>query len=136
MEKRNYELMLILSGTLTDEKRGELITKFQKMASDKTAVEKWGMRRFAYPIQYRNEGFYVLMHFVANADKVAEMTKLFNITDGVVRYLFIVKDEKQIAADAARKAMKRERIAREGATEDAPKPVRAPRTPKEEEAKA
>ena len=104
---RNYECMLIISASVSEEKRGELISKFSKMASSKTSVEKWGLKKFSYPIQKRNEGFYVLMHFQADSTKVAEMTRLMNITDGIVRFMFVEKNEKQVAADEARRAAKR-----------------------------
>jgi len=99
--------MMIISSSVSEEKRGDLITKFSKMASPKTTVEKWGIKKFAYPIDKRGEGFYVLMHFAAESDKVAEMTKLMNITDGIVRFMFVAKDDKQLAADEARRNAKR-----------------------------
>jgi len=107
--KKNYELMMIISSKVADAEKTELINKFSKMASPKTTVEKWGIKKFAYPIQYRNEGFYVLMHFEADADKIEEMTKIFNITDGIVRFMFVAKNEKMIASDIARKVARKER---------------------------
>ena len=65
------------------------------------------MRKFATPIDYRKEGFYVLMNFTSDGDTIAKMSKLMNITDGLVRYMFIQKDEKQLAAAKARKAAKK-----------------------------
>ena len=105
--ERHYECMIIMSASLSEEKRGDLITKFSKMASPKTTVEKWGLRKFAYPINYKNEGFYVLFHFTADEKKVAEMTALMNITDGIIRFVFVKKDEKMLAADAERRAARK-----------------------------
>ena len=122
--KRNYECLMIISSAVTEEKRNEIISKFQKMASADTTVEKWGMRKFATPIDYRKEGFYVLMNFVASADVVGKMTALMNITEGLVRYMFIVKNDKQVAADATRKVQRAENkarhVAKTTATEEQP----------------
>ena len=107
--KQNYELMMIISSSVPDAEKTELIKKFSKMASSNTIVEKWGIKKFAYPIQYKNEGFYVLMHFVADNAKVEEMTKIFNITDSIVRFMFVAKTEKQLLADAARREAKKAR---------------------------
>jgi len=122
MEKRNYECMMIVSSAVTEEKRGELINKFSKMASSKTKVEKLGLRKFTTPINYRDQGFYVLMHFEAEPSIVAEMTKIMNITDGVERFVFIAKNEKMLAADAERREKRAqaraERASKEQPTEE------------------
>ena len=131
---RNYELMLVFASNVAEEKRNTLIEKFSKMASPKTVVEKWGMKKFAYPINYRNEGFYVLMHFACAPDNIKKMQDLFVITDGVVRFMFVAKDEKMLEADKARKAAKRERAAKAEGGEEAPKPEK-PEQPKDQKAK-
>ena len=115
--KRNYELMLILDRDKTDEKRTELLNAVKKMAGSGVSVEKMGLRRFSVPINYKPEGYYQLLHFEADKTRVAEMTKAMNITDGIVRFMFVSKTDKQIEADKVRKAarekMKAEREAAE-----------------------
>jgi len=101
---RNYECMMIIGSNVAEDKRGELVKRFQKMAGSNVMVEKMGVRKFSVPINYRKEGFYVLLHFAAAPDKVAEMTAAMNITDGVERFMFVEKDEKMLAADAERRA--------------------------------
>lgn len=126
--KRNYECLYIIGSQVSDEKRNELIAKFQKMAGADTTVDKWGMRKFATPIEYRKEGFYVLMNFTAEAELISKMSALMNITEGLVRYMFVAKDEKQIAYDAVRKVQRAEnkaKFAAEGRTEYAPRAERA-----------
>jgi len=117
MEKRNYECMMIISSKISDEKRDALITKFKTMASSKTKVDKMGLRKFSVPINYRDQGFYVLMHFEAESTIIAEMTKIMNFTDGIERFVFISKDEKMLKADAERREKRAqartERVAKE-----------------------
>ena len=105
---RKYECLYIIANKVEEASRAELIQKFQKMAGSSATTEKWGMKKFATPINYANEGFYVLMNFSASPDLVAKISSLMNITEGIVRYMFVCKDEKQIAQDAARKAARRE----------------------------
>ena len=102
--KRHYELLFIIANNVEEAKRNDLIAKFSKMAGKDVSIEKWGMRKFTNPINYRKEGFYVLFNFDAEADVPAKIQALMNITDGIERSMVIVKDDKQIAADAARKA--------------------------------
>ena len=90
-----YELMHIISQDANDEQKEALIAKFSKMVEDKggkiISLEKLGMKKFAYPINFKNEGYYVLMTFEAQPALVDEMNKLMNITEHIVRQMFIRK---------------------------------------------
>ncbi len=90
-----YELLYIISQDANDEQKEALINKFSKMIEDKggnvLSLEKLGMKKFAYPINFKNEGYYVLMTFEANAEVVDEMNKLMNITEHIVRQMFVRK---------------------------------------------
>ena len=90
-----YELMYIISSTATEEQREALIEKYKSFVEAKGGVvlglDKLGMKKFAYAINFKNEGFYVLMNFEAPANVVSEMTKDMNIQDNVVRQMFVRK---------------------------------------------
>jgi hypothetical protein len=76
------------------------------------------------------------MNFSGDTALVAKMSALMNITEGVVRHMFVGKDEKQIAQDIAKKAARREaRAAREGQMEAGgePRPERPARTARQEQ---
>jgi len=49
------------------------------------------MKKLAYPINFKNEGFYVLFNIVLPAEEVDAMGKLMNITDGIIRHMFVRK---------------------------------------------
>ena len=49
------------------------------------------MKKFAYEINFKNEGFYVLMNFEAPNTVVTEMTNMMNIADHIVRQMFVRK---------------------------------------------
>lgn len=91
-----YELLYIISSDVAEEKREELINKFSSYVEAKggkvDGIDKWGMRKLAYPINFKNEGFYVLMNITMNAEEVDAMAKLMNITEGIVRQMFVRKD--------------------------------------------
>jgi len=90
-----YELMYIISSTATEEQREALIEKYKSFVESKggvvLGVDKLGMKKFAYTINFKNEGFYVLMNFEAPANLVSEMNKAMNIADLVVRQMFVRK---------------------------------------------
>lgn len=90
-----YELMYIISCDATEEQREALIEKYKAMVESKggvvLGVDKLGMKKFAYKINFKTEGFYVLMNFEANAEVVKEMNNAMNIADHVVRQMFVRK---------------------------------------------
>lgn len=50
-----------------------------------------GNEKFAYPIDFKNEGYYVLVNFSINPEMIKEINNLMNITDNVVRQIFVKK---------------------------------------------
>lgn len=90
-----YELMFIVSSDVAEEKREELIAKqkayIEAHKGNVDSIEKLGMKKLAYPINFKNEGFYVLMNITFSATEVDAMSKLMNITDGIVRHMFVRK---------------------------------------------
>ncbi len=90
-----YELMFIVASDVPEEKREELIAKQKAYVEAHKGtiegIEKIGMKKLAYPINFKNEGFYVLMNIELPPQEVDAMSKLMNITDGIVRHIFVKK---------------------------------------------
>lgn len=88
-----YELMYIIAPDMSEEKREELIAKFRAYVEGKggkiEGVDKWGMKKLAYQINFKSEGFYVLMKMEMPATEVDAMSKLMNITEGIMRHQFV-----------------------------------------------
>lgn len=88
---RKYEMLYILTATLSDEEKDAIIAKFEEIVKESGGnvekVDKWGVKKLAYPINYKTEGFYVLMSFEATTTVVAELKRIAGITDGVIRRL-------------------------------------------------
>ena len=91
-----YELMFIIASDVADEKREELIAQqkayIEAHKGTVEGVDKIGMKKLAYPINFKNEGFYVLMNIELNPAEVDAMSKLMNITEGIIRHMFVRKD--------------------------------------------
>ncbi|MGB8003106.1 MAG: 30S ribosomal protein S6, partial [Gaiellaceae bacterium] len=49
----------------------------------------WGRRRLAYEIGHKGEGSYHLLNFDADAETLAELSRILRITDGVMRHLAV-----------------------------------------------
>ena len=94
--KKNYEVMFIVNATLTEEAIASTVEKFKKLISDNgevTKVEEIGKKSLAYPIMKMNEGYYVLMQFTSGTEFPKELSRIFNITDEVIRSLVTVIGE-------------------------------------------
>jgi len=94
---RKYETMYIIRPDLEEEARTQLIERFSTLIKDQggdlTEVKEWGIRKMAYPIQDFKEGYYVLVYFSAGPEVVAELERVFKITDPVIRYMTIRQGE-------------------------------------------
>lgn len=90
-----YELLYIISSSATEEQREGVIEKvkthIEKNGGEIAGTDKWGMKKFAYPIDFKNEGFYVLVNFNANPEAVAVINNTMNITENIVRQMIIKK---------------------------------------------
>jgi small subunit ribosomal protein S6 len=57
-------------------------------------VERWGVRKLAYKVQKREEGYYVLLQFKAPPQAVREVERRLRVNDDVMKYLTVRIDEK------------------------------------------
>ena len=88
-----YEVMYVLDTALEEQARNEAITRFSKLVEINGGkverVDEWGKRRLAYAINYKTEGYYVLMYITAPSDLPRELERNLQIADSVLRYLVI-----------------------------------------------
>ena len=89
----NYEVLYILNSEQDDETIAAQADKFANLVTanggEVLKVDKWGRRRLAYPINFKNEGFYVLMNIKAGSDLPTELERNFRISDEVMRYIVV-----------------------------------------------
>ncbi len=103
--KRIYETTFIVNVSLDDpqidgviEKVKEVITK---NGGEIREVVKWGRKRFAYPIQNKNNGFYVVIEFAAPGELIAKLERHYFLEENILRYLTIVLDKNALKARSA-----------------------------------
>lgn len=94
---RAYEMMLIYSPQLDEEALNAAIERTTTLiANNSGEIEKvdiWGKRRFAYEINDQTDGFYVVIDFKAESGATSEVERILKITEEVVRYLLVRRDE-------------------------------------------
>ena len=90
-----YETVYIIRPDLGEEDTAAIIEKFKTLAAEHGTVDNidvWGKRRLAYPINDLWEGYYVLANYKAPSDFPEELDRVFNITEGIMRSMTVVKE--------------------------------------------
>lgn len=96
MALKKYELVLVFSLSKGEEAVETLKAKFTDLIKANGTlgeVEEWGKRKLAYPINYETEGYYIVTQFESEESFPAELDRVINITDGVLRSLIVAKGE-------------------------------------------
>ena len=97
-----YEMIYIIDTGLEETARKELIEKVSALiTANGGEIEKvdetWGKRRLAYAIDYKTEGWYVLVNFQASPELPRELERNLQINENILRYLVVKLVEKRSA---------------------------------------
>jgi len=88
-----YEVMYIIDPAVEDTARAELINRFSELVTKNNGevdrVDEWGKRRLAYAINYKKEGYYVLMYVKGPSELPKELERNFQISDDILRSMVI-----------------------------------------------
>lgn len=90
---RAYELMLICDGGLEESEVAKIINQVtaevQEAGGTVPKTDKWGRRRFAYEINHKTEGFYVVFEIEAEPGALDRLDRTLRLADDVVRHKII-----------------------------------------------
>ncbi|MFA5449163.1 MAG: 30S ribosomal protein S6 [Clostridia bacterium] len=86
-----YQMLFIIENSLDDEAKAATVEKYSELIVSLggaiQTVDKWGTRTFAYPINYKTEGYYVLITFESDGAILAEIERQMRISDSIVRQM-------------------------------------------------
>ncbi|MDN5660519.1 MAG: 30S ribosomal protein S6 [Brevibacterium aurantiacum] len=95
---RHYELMLILDNETDERTLADTVDKLMKVVPAENGiidnVDIWGRRRFAYDIQKKSEGFYVVVDFHAEPATTKELDRQLGLNESVLRTKILRPDAK------------------------------------------
>ena len=103
---RHYELVFVLKPTLSEEELNARVEAIQNLIKENQGeiynVEKWGRKNLAYPIQKFNSGYYYLINYKTDNNKLAGILEYnLRITEDVIRFLnmkiHVKEDKKEVA---------------------------------------
>lgn len=85
-----YEALYIINPDL-EETAKAFVEKFNGVITTNggtiDSCDEWGKRRLAYPINFKSDGYFVLVKFTGPSALPLELERNFKITDGILRYL-------------------------------------------------
>jgi small subunit ribosomal protein S6 len=111
---RQYEAVYIFDSGLEDTAINERLERFHSLLGNPAdlKVDHWGRRQLAYPIGRKEQGYYVVARYSADATVLPEYDRALKLDDGIVRYLLTLHDrelgapelsEEQLAAASVRR---------------------------------
>lgn len=103
-----YELTYILTPVLSDDQYNEVVTRINEIIESAggriVEVDVWGLRRLAYPVLKKRNGYYVNLYFEGPGAIVARLERALSIDDNVLRYLTLAMDDSMVKHYHRRKA--------------------------------
>ncbi len=94
---RDYELVYIFDPTLDEETIGKKLDHFhaaitQDGSGEISAVDHWGSRQLAYPIDGVRSGYYVVTQFRGESSGLPALERLLKLDDQLMRYLIVLNE--------------------------------------------
>ncbi|MDH3272394.1 MAG: 30S ribosomal protein S6 [Gemmatimonadota bacterium] len=93
---RLYEVVYIMNPALEESAVTAKLEKFHELATaqggEVAAVDHWGNRQLAYPVQKQTSGYYVVAQFTAAPEALPEFERLLKLDEEVMRYLLVLNE--------------------------------------------
>ena len=106
MANRTYEVMYIVNPESSDDKIAKLNEAVEslvvKEGGSVVRIDDIGRKKLAYPINKKNEGYYVLFEIEGTGQEIAELERRMRVNDMVVRFMTVRVDEDRKAAEKIR----------------------------------
>ena len=103
MEKvmNSYETLFVVDATLSEEDVKATVEKFTSLIAENgtiDSIDEWGKRKLAYPINDKNDGYYVLVNFKSEGEFPSELERVFGINEYILRSIVIrhIEDKKTV----------------------------------------
>lgn len=129
-----YEIVYIFRSTLAPEELESKLQNFHaqltRNAGQVSAVEHWGKRQLAYPIEKERNGNYVVAQFETEPASLPDFERLLKLDDQILRYLIVLSEGELPIPPSMRREKEDRPASTHGAAAPAP-PAEAEREPDE-----
>ncbi|QPH39117.1 30S ribosomal protein S6 [Pedobacter endophyticus] len=96
-----YETVIVLTPLLSEEAAKEALAKFKAVLTDNGAEiiqeDNWGLRKLAYPIDKKSNGFFSLTEYKSSGELIAKLELELKRDERVLRFLTIRLDKHAVA---------------------------------------
>lgn len=94
---REYEVVYIFDSALDDSEIDSKLERFHGLVAgngdgEVVELDRWGRRQLAYPIEDKENGFYVVAHINTTPEKLPEYERILQLDEGLLRYLIVVNE--------------------------------------------
>jgi len=101
-DKHLYETTCIINASLEDTQIESTITHIADVITrnggEITATNRWGRKRLAYPIEKKNNGYYMNFEFLAGGTTNAQLERTYILDENILRFLTIQLNKKALEA--------------------------------------
>ncbi len=108
---KQYETVFIATSVLSEEQMQETVKKYTDLLTNLGAeivyTHNWGMRKLAYPIRKKTNGFYYLIEFRAEGSVVNELEVAYKRDERLLRFLTVSLDKYAIAYNEKKRNAKK-----------------------------
>lgn len=91
-----YETVILIKSDITEEKRKDVIDTIKKYLNENgkiTKIDELGIRKLAYVVQKYKEAYYYVIEFNSNAENIAELERIYRITDEILKFIVVRKED-------------------------------------------
>lgn len=111
---RDYEVVYIFKSAIANEDIEARVEKYHEKVlagqdAEITAVEYWGKRELAYPIDDHRNGTYVVAQFTAPAEVLTDFERLLKLDEDLLRHLIVLSEGELPTSPSAREDEERSR---------------------------
>ncbi len=108
---KNYETVFTLTSVLSEQQVKETVSKFEDFLTSNgcqiVAKEDWGLKKLAYEIDHKKNGFYHLFQFQSTPEVLINFETEFRRDERVLRFLTVALDKHALAwAERRREKLK------------------------------
>lgn len=91
-----YESIIIVNPNLDEAGLKALEEKFTGLINENgklESVENMGKKKLAYEIKKNKEGYYIIFKFESKPEAIAELERIYKITDEVIKFIVVKEEE-------------------------------------------
>ena len=93
---RLYEAVYIFDAVLDEAAVNQKLERYHELVTGKegqvTAVDHWGNRQLAYPVEKNKTGYYVVAHFQGDPTALPEFERALKLDESILRYLVVLNE--------------------------------------------